>query len=222
MKNAGDPHGIGEGPSGRGLSDLPHPNHMGHVEDLHQFTQTRVTGCRQSRPLVRGKFVRRAVATALFHESQRAPIPDKVRRGERIGGAKPLLHEPPKPATRHLTLGTRESLDWPIRMGIPGGDHFPLQLQKRPDCAHLAKRHPGLRHAPWAWVHAQKQTADPLPSKPLEVRLVGCTSMVKWARDMGDWRRKPKRSGGRGGFSRAGHNLLSDGGRVRHCGRWRA
>ena len=219
MKNAGDPHGIGEGPSGRGLSDLPHPNHMGHVEDLHHFSQTHVTGCRQSCPLVRRKFVRSTVASAVFHESQRAPIPDKVRRGKSIGGAKPLLHESPKPATRHLTLGTRETLDWPIRMGVLGGDHFSLQLQKRPDCAHLAKRYPGLRHAPWAWVHAQKQTAYSMPSEPLEVRLVGCTSMVKRARDMGDRRRKPKRSGGRGGFARAGHNLLSDVGRVGHYGR---
>ena len=162
-------------------------------------------------PLVRGEFVRSSVASTCFHERQRAPIPHEVRRGKRIGGAEPLLHEPPKPTSRHLTFGARKSLDGTIGMGIRRRIHGPLQAKERPHRGHFTKWHSRLRHTPWTRVHAQKQNASFASSKPCEIRLVGLTSMIKGSRDVGDRQGKPEISGVRSNFCGAGQDLLSDG-----------
>lgn len=124
-------------------------------------TQVLVARAEESSLFGAGKFVGRAIGSALFQERERAVVEDEVRFEKLVGRSEALREEFPESLTADLCSRAGEAGDEPLRVF---GRRFSDRGFDAQPVAHgrdLAEGHAGLRHAERAGIHAEKDDALP-------------------------------------------------------------
>ena len=102
---------------------VSHANQPFRLQRHHDFAQMFIAGSEERFPFRRWKFVWCAIATALFHERERAIVQDKVRREKFLGRSESIGEKFPKPLTTDFRARAIKTMDWSLRMKISGLAH---------------------------------------------------------------------------------------------------
>jgi len=99
---------------------VAHANQPFRLQRRHDFAQMLIAGREERFPFRRRKFVWRAIATALFHEGERAIVQDKVRREKSLGRAESIGEKFPESLAADFGTRAIETVDRALSMQIPG------------------------------------------------------------------------------------------------------
>ena len=99
---------------------VSHANQPFRLQRRHDFAQMFIAGSEERFSFRRWKFVWCAIATALFHERERAIVQDKVRREKSLGRAESIGEKFPEPLAADFRARAIETLDRSLSMKILG------------------------------------------------------------------------------------------------------
>ena len=132
-----------------------------------------------------GELVGGAVSPRIFHEAERAVVPDEETFEEAPGLAEPAPGPAPEPASAHLSARTVEAGDGPLRMLDARSRDLSFYAQPVTGDLDIAERYAGLRHPERTGIHPEHQNLGRPRAVAQEIRPVRCPCVLERVVDVG-------------------------------------
>ncbi len=170
-----DPYGFLGTPGGK-FADAHDP--FGS-EQFNDAAQVSVARCEKGVLLRTGEFVWSSVASAVFHECQRAIVHDDVFPEKILRHSKSPGKQTPESPAAHLRAGAIEPADCAFGMLVGGFPNGRLDAQPVSHRGDFSERNSGLGHSERAGIHAHENDALGSGGVPSEVRLMGSPGIIQ-------------------------------------------
>jgi hypothetical protein len=168
------------------LGEASHPDRVADSQRLHRPAQGAVAGLEQGGALGGRELVRGEVSAGRVVEEQGAVVGHEEALEESLRRAETIASPAPQACPAHLLPAAAKAQDLAIRVLARRPKDGLLDAQPVAHNGHGAEGDPGLRHAPGARVHAQKEhLAWPSPVL-LEIAAVRPVRIAQGVVDMGD------------------------------------